>query len=191
MDFLALIPEPSGRLEHLPADLLNLILQTTAESPEEKERREQANEDDGLPPYQPHHPQLVSNFVKGSRRLAKVYIDFHIRKLESFQAFKRNNIPLSLIFETPGDVKFAGLPPGFYWRIINVNELGHRYISSIIIAIHNYGMPSYACVNKEKNSSPDYVRRRNMSMLRDLDFEVKGYLRGLSNKEKVVIDCII
>ncbi len=30
MDFLALIPQPSGRIEHLPPDLLNLILQSTA-----------------------------------------------------------------------------------------------------------------------------------------------------------------
>ena len=72
MDFLALIPQPSGRIEHLSPDLLNLILQSTAPPPKDQPPEDE-DDDTQWTPYAPHDATLVYNFLKGSRRLAKVY----------------------------------------------------------------------------------------------------------------------
>lgn len=196
MDFLALIPEqrePSGRLEHLPSDLLNLILQTTAQSPKEKKRREDADEYDRiLPPYRPHNPNLVSNFLMGSRRLAKVYIDFHIRRLPSFQTLKVNNLPVSLIFEVSNDETYTGLPPGFYLPIVHSCQSKKRCIEPCILCIHNSGMPTYAWINVELNSTIQRSgqRRGNWSHYSSLDYAIKNFTEHMSEK-RVTINCII
>ena len=192
MDFLELIPQPSGRLEHLSPDLLNLILQSTAPPPKDQPPEDEDG-DAQWTPYTPHDATLVYNFLKGSRRLAKIYIDYHIRRLSTFQQLKQHSIPVSIIFERIERYTFAHLSPGFYWPI-TVKWKQQRLIEPSFFVIRNKDV-GIKWIDKEPNSTrppDDAVRRRyrppsNQSTLK---YELKQWSIGLLTP-KIRVDCIV
>lgn len=172
----------SGRLEHLHSDILGLILE--ASSPHLSYQGYTRD-------YRPHDANVVYNFLHSSKRLAMVYINTHIRRLESYQKIKQRGLPIKITFEIPRRANYVGHPPGIYWPILQhpFREDECRSIGAWFTIIRGDSIRDISIIKDPTEYKPINLRRGGGDFP-NIDYELDEYVKT-KDTPRVKIDCII